>query len=91
MGVDPTEFLAPPFEDPNPRVEIHIPSHMLTQMIYGNGLQASPTGIAAFSLRCPGFGTKVTCPVLDLADELNAVLDHKCCREHKLLINYRDE
>ena len=33
VGVDPTEFLAPPLEGPNPPGEIDIPSHMMTPII----------------------------------------------------------
>ena len=64
---------------------------MLTPVTYGNGIQASPIGIAAFTLRCQGFRTKVTCPVLNLTDELDVVLGHDWCYEHKVIISYKDE
>ena len=48
-------------------------------------------GIATLTLCCQGFRTKITCPVLDLADELDVVLVHKWCYEYKVVISYRDE
>ena len=90
-SVDPTEFSALLLEDPTPRTDSGVPVHLLTPVTYGNGIQASPIGIATFTLHCQGFRTKVTCPVLDLADELDVVLGHEWCYEHKVIISYKDE
>ena len=68
-----------------------IPSQMLTPVTYGNGNQASPTSIATFTLHCQGFRTKVTCPILNLAEELDVVLGHKWCLNHQVIIRYMDE
>ena len=64
---------------------------MLTPVTFGDGNQASPTGIATSTLQCQGFRTKVTCPVLDLAKELDVVVGHEWCREHQVIISYKDE
>ena len=76
-SVDPTEFSALPCDDPTPRVDSDSRTHMMTPATYGIGIQASPAGIATFILHFWGFWTKVTCPVLDLADELDVVLGHE--------------
>lgn len=77
VSVDPTEFSALPCDYPSPRVDSDSRTHMMTPVTCGIGIQASPTGIATFILHCRGFWTKVTCPVLDLADELDVVLGHE--------------
>ena len=64
---------------------------MLTPVTYGNGVQASPLGVASFTLQCQGFRTCVTCPVLDLTDELDVVLGHEWCKAHQVVISYKDE
>ena len=33
----------------------------------------------------------VTCPVLDLTDELDVVLGHEWCKAHQVVISYKDE
>ena len=91
VGVDSTNLLAPPLEDPILRVDLDIPAHMLTLVTYDNGNQASPIGIDTFTLWCQVFHTKVTCPVLHLADELDVVFGHKWCQEHKIVICYKEE
>ena len=88
--VDPTEFIDSPLgilalhEDPG------VSPHMLTPVTYGNGIQASPLGVTSFTLQCQGFRTCITCPVLDLADELDVVLGHEWCKDH-VVISYKDE
>ena len=84
-GVDLTEFPAPPLDDPPRRMDSDIPTYMLTLVTCGNGIQGSPTCIAMFTLRCQGFWTKVTCLILDLADELDVVLGHESCYEYKVV------
>ena len=37
------------------------------------------------------FAPKVTCPALALANELHAVLGHKWCLEHRVIISSNDE
>ena len=90
-GVDPTEFSTPPLADPAPRENSDVPANMLALVAYGNGAQASPIGIATFTFRCQGFRTKLTCPVFDLADELDVVLGHDWCYAHQAVISYKDE
>ena len=64
---------------------------MLTPITYGNGVQATPLGVASFTLQCQGFWTRMTCPVLDLTDELDVVLGHEWCKDHRVIISYKDE
>lgn len=90
-SVDPTKFSAPPSEDLAPRVDSDVPAHMLILVTYDNGIQASPIVITSFTLCYQGFSTIVTCPVMDLADELDVVLGHEWCYEHKVVISYKDE
>ena len=33
----------------------------------------------------------MTCPVLDLTDELDVVLGHEWCKDHRVIISYKDE
>ena len=33
----------------------------------------------------------MTCPVLDLTDELDVVLGHERCKDHRVIISYKDE
>ena len=75
-AVDPTEFADTPLGTPEPREDPSVLPHMLTPVTYGNGVQASPLGVASFTLQCQGFRTRVTCPVLDLTNELDVVLGH---------------
>ena len=90
-SVDPTEFCAPPLEDPTLHVDSNIPTHILTLVTYVDGNQASPTRIATFTLHCWGFCIKVTCPVLDLVDEPDVILSHEWCQEHKVVVGCKDE
>ena len=75
-------YLAPPSEDPPPCEASDIFSLLRIPVMYGNGVQASPTGIATFALHCP---------ILNLADELDIVLGHEWCKEHGVVISYKDE
>ena len=90
-AVDPTEFT----ESPLGTLELHedpgVFPHMLTPATYGNGVQATPLGVASFTLQCQGFRIRMTCPVLDLTDELDVVLGHEWCKDHQVLISYKDE
>ena len=90
-AVDPTEFADTPLGTPDPREDPGVLPHMLTPVTYGNGVQASPLGVASFPLQCQGFRTRVTCPVLDLTDELDVVLGHEWCKAHQVVISYKDE
>ena len=91
LAVDPTEFADTPLDIPEPHEDPGVSPHMLTPVTYGNGVQASPLGVASFTLQCQGFRTNVTCPVLDLIDELDVVLGHECCKAHQVVISYKDE
>ena len=33
----------------------------------------------------------MTCPVLDLTDELDVLLGHEWCKDHQVIISYKDE
>ena len=33
----------------------------------------------------------MTCPVLDLTDELDVVLGHEWCKDHQVIISYKNE
>ena len=90
-AVDPTEFADTPLDISEPREDPGVSPHMLTPVTYGNGVQASPLGVASFTLQCQGFRTHVTCPVLDLMDELDVVLGHEWCKAHQVVISYKDE
>ena len=88
--VGPTEFTDTPLGIPEPREDPGISPHMLTWVTYGNGIQASPLGVASFTLQCQGFRTRITYPVLDLTDELDVVLGHEWCKDHQVVISYKD-
>ena len=90
-AVDPTEFTESPLGTPELREDPGVLPHMLTPVTYGNGVQATPLGVASFTLQCQGFRTRMTCPVLDLTDELDVVLGHEWCKDHRVIISYRDE
>ena len=81
-AVDPTEFADTPLGTPAPREDPGVMPHKLAPVTYGNGVQASPLGVASFTLRCEGFRTRVTCLVLDLTAELDVVLGHEWCKAH---------
>ena len=90
-AVDPKEFAETPLGIPEPREDPGVSPHMLTPITYDNGVQASPLGVASFTLQCQGLRTHVTCPVLDLTDELDVVLGHEWCKDHQVVISYKDE
>ena len=48
--VDPTEFTKPPLGIPELREDPGVFPHMLTPVTYGNGVQATPLGVASFTL-----------------------------------------
>ena len=85
------EFFDTTLGTPGLHIDTAIPPLMLTPITYGNGNQASPTSIAIFTLQSQGFRTKVTCPVLDLANELDVLLSHEWCFDHQVIISYKDE
>ena len=64
---------------------------MMAPVTYGNGVSATPTGIATFNLRCQNFRTTITCPVLELANELDVVLGDNWLYAHQAVISYQDE
>lgn len=64
---------------------------MLTPVVYGNGTAGSPIGIATFPLQCQGFPTKLTCPILDLAEEFDVVLGYEWCTGNKAIISYKEK
>ena len=66
-------------------------SQMPNPVTYGNGNQASPIGIAIFTLQCQRYRTKVACSLLDLAEELDVILGRKWCLYHQVIISYKDE
>ena len=90
-GVDPTEFTESPLGTPELCEDPGVLPHMLTPVTYGNGVQATPLGVASFTLQCQGFRTRVTCFVLDLTDELDVVLGHEWSKDHRIIISYKDE
>ena len=49
-AVDPTEFADTPLGTPELREDPGVLPHMLTPLTYGNGVQASPLGVASFTL-----------------------------------------
>ena len=51
-AVDPTEFAKTPLDIPEPREDPGVSPQMLTPVTYGNGVQASPLGVASFTLQC---------------------------------------
>ena len=67
-AVDPTEFTESPLGIPKLHEDPGVSPHMLTPVTYGNGIQATPLGVASFTLHYQGFQTCITCPVLDLTD-----------------------
>lgn len=89
--VDPTEFSETPLGVPSRKEASTIPPQILPLVIYGNGAQASPIGIATFPLECQGFHTKLTCPILGLGEDFDAVLGHKWCLDKRIIISYKDE
>ena len=91
IAVDPTKFTESPLGIPELREDPGVLPHMLTPVTYGNGVQATPLGVASFTLQCQGFWTRMTCPVLDLTDELDVVLGHEWCKDHRVIISYKDE
>ena len=91
IAVDPTEFTDTPLGIPEPHEDPSVSPHMLTPVTYGNSVQASPLGVASFTLQCQCFRTRITCPILDLTDELDVVLGHEWCRDHQVVISYKDE
>ena len=90
-AVDPTEFTDAPLGILEPREDPGVSPHMLTPVTYGNGVQASPLGVASFTLQCQGLRTRVTCPVLVLTDELDVVLGHEWCKDHQVVVSYKDK
>ena len=90
-AVDPTGFIDAPLGIPEPREDPGVLPHMLTPVTYGNGVPASPLGVASFTLQCQGLRTRVTCPILDLIDELDVVLGHECYKDHQVVMSYKDE
>ena len=64
---------------------------MMAPVEYGNGAQATPTGVATFPFTCQGYHTKLTCPVLELAESYDLVLGHQWCITHKAIIHYLHE
>ena len=50
--VDPTEFTDTPLGIPELSEDPRIEPHMLTHVTYGNGVQATPLGVASFTLLC---------------------------------------
>ena len=90
-AVDPTEFTESPLGTPELREDPGVLPHMLTPVTYGNGVQATPLGVASFTLQCQGFWTRMTCVVLDLIDKLDVVLGHEWCKDHQVIISYKDE
>ena len=89
--MDPTEFTDTPLGIPDFREDPRVSPHMLTPVTYGNGVQATPLGVASFTLQCQGFRTRMTCPILDLTDELDVVLGHEWCKDCRIIISYKDE
>ena len=49
-AVDPTEFADTLLGTPEPHEDPGVLPHMLTPVTYGNGVQASPLGVASFTL-----------------------------------------
>ena len=90
-AVDPTEFADTPLDIPELREDPGVSPQMQTPVTYGNGVQALPLGVASFTLQCQGLRTRVTCPVLDLTDELDVVLGHGWCKAHQVTISCKDE
>ena len=90
-AVEPMEFTDTLLGIPEPREDPGVSPHMLTPVTYGNGVQASPLGVASFTLQCQGFRTRITCPILDLTNELDVVLGHEWCRDHQVVISYKDK
>ena len=90
-AVDPTEFIESPLGTLELREDPGVLTHMLTPVTYGNGVQATPLGVASFTLQCQGFRTRMTYPVLDLTNELDVVLGHEWCKDHQIIISYKDE
>ena len=87
----PRSFADTPLDIPKPHEDPGVSPQMLNPVTYGNGVQASPLGVASFTLQCQGFRTRITCPVLDLTDELDVVLGHEWCKAHQVIISYKDE
>ena len=83
--MDPTEFPKTPLNIHEPREDPGVSPQILTPVTYGNGVQASPLGVCSFTLQCQGFRTCVTCPVLDLTDELDVVFGHEWCKATRSL------
>ena len=54
-AVDPTEFAKTPLDIPKPREDPGLSPHMLTPETYGNGVQASPLGVASFTFTMSRF------------------------------------
>lgn len=73
--MDPGELSDTTLGTPRLHIDTVIPPLMLTLITYGNGNQDSPTSIATFTLQSQGFRTKVTFLVLDLANELDVLLN----------------
>ena len=90
-AVEPMEFAKTPLAILEPRENPSVLPHMLTPVTYGNGVQASPLGVASFTLQCQGFRTHATCPILDLTDELDIVLGHEWCKDHQVVISCKDK
>ena len=55
-AVDPTEFIESPFGTPELREDPGVLPHMLTPITYGNGVQATPLGVASLHYSAKGFG-----------------------------------
>ena len=53
-AADPTEFTESPLGTPELREDPGVLPHMLTPVTYGNGVYATPLGVASFSAK--GFG-----------------------------------
>ena len=90
VGVDLTGFLASPLKDPTPHRDLYIFTHIPRPITYVNGIQASAIGISTFTIHCQ-VCTKITYPILDLANKLDIMLCHKWCYEQKGIISYIDE
>ena len=55
-AVDPTEFTDTPLGIPEPHEDPGVSPHMLTPVTYGNGVQATPLGVASLPSSAKGFG-----------------------------------